>query len=291
MNRSRILSRAKSVVVLLALIATTAPAAERQVRSGLGFQLNPLGLRGEVEASWKWRLNHSTNSLLKDAHVALGVANQTSPAYSEAQFWLEVSPLSILDVRAGANGVLYFGTFGNLMGFESYGSDFSDDVRKARNDEAVSGVGRRFYVSPVVKFKAKRFSMRAAADFEWWKINNAPGGVFLEPIRGTLLDGRGDSLGNISTVLLYDTSRDRSETVRVGLFHDYLKVWAAPENVKQRLGPLALIKLGSKRSGGRDPVLSVALLKYLDAPNRSGVGGFAVVTMSLGGRPGSPRAR
>ena len=291
MNRSRILSRAKSMVVLLALVATTAPAAERQVRSGLGFQLNPLGLRGEVEATWKWRLNHSTNPLLKDAHVALGVANQSSPAYSEAQFWLEVSPLSILDVRAGANAVLYFGTFGNLMGFERYGSDFSDDARKARKDEAVSGAGRRFYVSPVVKFRAGRFSMRAAADFEWWKMNNPPREVFFEPIRGTLLDGRGDSLWNSSTVFLCDTSRDRRESVRIGLFHDYLKVWAAPGNVKQRLGPLALIKLGSKRFGGRDPVLSVAVLKYLDAPNRSGVGGFAVVTMSLGGHTASPRTR
>lgn len=282
MNRSQIGSHALWIVVSLALVATSAPAAERQVRGGLGFQLNPLGLRGEVEASWKWRLYQSTNPLLKDAHVAVGVANQASPAYTEAQFWLEVSPLSILDVRAGANGVLYFGTFGNLMGFESYASDFSDDARKARKDEAVAGAGRRFYVSPVVKFRSGRFSMRAAADFEWWKVNDAPGTVFFEPIRGTLLDGHGDSLGNVSTVLLCDMSRDRSEAVRIGLFHDALKVWAAPGNLKQRLGPLALIKLGAKRFGGRDPVLSVAVLKYLDAPNRSGVGGFAAVIMSLG---------
>lgn len=294
MDRSPIRSRAKNLVALvglLALLPADAPAAERQVRGGLGFQLNPLGLRGEVEASWKWRLYHSTNPLLKDAHVAFGVANQTSPAYSEAQFWVEVSPLSILDVRAGANGVFYFGTFGNLMGFDGYGSDFSDDARKARKDEAVAGVGRRFYISPVLKFRAGRVSLRAAADVEWWKMNDAPGEVVLEPIRGTLLDGRGDSLGNASTVVLCDITRDRSEAMRIGLFHDVLKVWDAPENLKQRIGPLALIKLGAKRFGGRDPVLSVAVLKYLDAPNRSGFGGFAVITMSLGGRPGSDRTR
>jgi hypothetical protein len=283
--------KSRTLVVLLALLAVSVSAAERQVRGGVGFQLNPLGLRAEVEASWRWRMYQSTHPLLKDAHVAFGIANQSSPAYSEAQFWLEVSPLSILDVRAGGNGVLYFGTFGNLMGFEGYGSDFSDDARKAREDEAVAGVGRRFYVSPVVKFRAGRFSMRAAADFEWWKMNDAPGEVLFEPIRGTLVDGDGDSLGNVSTVLLCDVTRDRSETIRIGLFHDYLKVWAAPENLKQRLGPLAIIKLGERRFGGRDPVLSVAVLKYLDAPNRGGVGGFAAITMSIGGRPSPDRAR
>jgi hypothetical protein len=285
------MSRVQAVIVLLSLAAASAHAAERQVRGGFGFQLNPLGLRGEVEATWKWRLSHSENPLLKDAHVAFGIADQTSPAYSEAQFWLEVSPLSILDLRAGANGVLYFGTFGNVLGFESYGDDFSDDARKARKEEAEAGTARRLYLTPVVKFKAGRISMRSAVDFEWWKMNDASSEFFFEPIRGTLLRGSGDSLMNATTVLLCDASRGGDDAIRLGLFHDYLKVWDAPENLKQRLGPLAVVKLGAKRFGGRNPVLSVAVLKYLDVPNRSGVGGFAAITMSLGGHQDPERAR
>jgi hypothetical protein len=277
--------RSRWIVVVLALAATGAEAAERQVRSGLGAQLNPLGLRAEIEASWKWRLGRSTNPILKDAHVAVGVANQASPAYDRLQAWLEVSPLSILDLRAGAEGVGYFGSFGNLVGLPSYDSDFSDDARKAVSDQAVARLGRRFYLSPVLKLRLGPVSLRAAADFESWKVQDAPGAFFYEPFRGTLLEAGGDALVSGSTVLLCDVSRSHNERVRVGIFHDYLNVWDAPQNRRQRLGPLGLIKLGERRFGGRDPVLSVGVLDYLEAPNRSGVGGFVALSMSLSGKP------
>jgi hypothetical protein len=275
----------KWIVVVLALAATGATAAERLVRSGLGVQLNPLGLRAEVEASWKWRLFRSTNPILKDAHVAVGIADQASPAYDRLQAWLELSPLSILDLRAGAEGVGYFGSFGNLVGFPSYDSDFSDDARKVLSEQAVARVGRRLYVSPILKFRLGRVSFRAAADFESWRVQDAPGAFFYEPFRGTLLDAGGDSLVSGSTLLLCDVSRSRSDRVRIGVFHDYLNVWGAPQNRKQRLGPLGLIKLGERRFAGRDPVLSVGVLDYLEAPNRSGVGGFVAMSMSLSGKP------
>lgn len=277
--------RSKGIAVVLVLAAAGAQAAERQVRSGLGIQLNPLGLRAEIEASWKWRLYHSTNPILKDAHVAAGIADQVSPAYDRLQAWLELSPLSILDLRAGAEGVGYFGSFGNLVGLPSYDSDFSDDARKVLREQAVARVGRRFYLSPILKFRLGRVSLRAAADFESWKVQDAPGAFFYEPFRGTLLDAAGDSLVSGSTLLLCDVSRSRNERLRVGIFHDYLNVWDAPQNRKQRLGPLALIKLGERRFGGRDPVLSVGVLDYLEAPNRSGVGGFVALSMSLSGKP------
>jgi len=73
--------------------------------------------------------------------------------------------------------------------------------------------------------------------------------------------------------------------VRVGVFHDYLNVWDAPQNRKQRLGPIALFKLGARRLGGSDPVLNLAVLDYKEAPNRSGVGGFLAVTMSFRSGP------
>lgn len=266
--------------------AGPATAAERELRGGLGLQANPLGLRAEVEASWKWSISRSTHPLVKGAHVAVGISNQISPASSQTQVWLQVSPLAILDIRAGATGIAYFGTFGNLVGFKGYDSDFRDDTRKARSDEAVSGVGRRFHLSPVLKFRAGRLSMRASADFESWKVKDAPFTVFYEPNRATLLNSSGDSLVSGSSVVLLDVSRNRAEKLRVGVLHDYLKVWDAPRNTRQRLGPLALIKLGKRRFGGRDPIVSLAVLKYLEAPNRSGIGGFVSMSFSLPGNKG-----
>ena len=60
-------------------------------------------------------------------------------------------------------------------------------------------------------------------------------------------------------------------------------VWDAPRNTRQRLGPLALIKLGKRRFGGRDPMVSLAVLQYLEAPNRSGIGGFVSMSFALPG--------
>lgn len=272
-----------ALVGLLVLGVTHGEAAERQVRGGFALQMNPIGVRADLEAIWRRRLSASTHPLLRDAHLAFGVGDQLTPASNQTQAWIEVSPLSILDIRAGVTGVAYFGTFGNLVGLKGYGSDFSDDARKALEEGATSGVGRRFFVSPALKFKAGRVSVRTTADFESWKVKDAPGPVYYEPNRGTLLDARGDSLVSGSNVVLCDLSKGGAETVRVGVLHDYLKVWDAPSNRRQRVGPLALIKLGEGRLGGRDRVLSFAVLKYLKAPDRTGVGGFVSLTMALGG--------
>jgi len=275
------------MALALVLVAGRAQAATREMRGGLGLQVNPLGLRAEVEVNWKQTLFHSTRPLLKDAHVAFGIGNELSPAYTRLQGWVEVSPLSILDLRAGAEGVGYFGSFGNLVGLPSYDSDFSDDARKALQDQAVARVGRRLYLSPVLKLRLGRLAMRAAAVFESWQVKDAPQVVFYEPFRGTLLNAGGDSLVSGSNLLLIDVTRERTQRVLVGVFHDYLNVWDAPQNRKQRLGPIALIALGERRFGGRDPVLNVGVLDYLEAPNRRGVGGFLAVTMSFrrGPRP------
>ncbi len=274
------------VPLVIALEAAGAEAAEREVRSGLGAQLNPAGLRFEFGVSWKWRLFSSTSALLDGAHLAVGVTDQLSPAYNRLEGWLELSPLSILDLRAGAEGVGYFGTFGNLVGFPGYDSDFSDDAREAIDDFAVARVGRRLYVSPALKFRAGRLSFRAVADFEWWKVDDAPREVFYEPFRGTLLDADGDALVSGSNVLLFDVSRSRSERVRIGAYHDYLNVWDAPQNRRQRLGALGLIRLGDRLFGQREPVVYLAVLDYFDAPNRSGISAFVAITLGGPRRPG-----
>lgn len=281
LRRSR---AAVAVALLLATPAAVTLAAERGERWALGVQTNPIGLRVEAELHWRWALSQSSHALLKDAHVAFGVTDQLSPAHERLQAWVELSPLSILDLRTGVEGVAYFGTFGSVVGFPAYDSDFSDDARELVEDQAVARVGRRFFVSPVVKLKAGRFSFRAAADFESWKVHDAPETVFYEPFRGTLLAARGDSLVNGSNILLCDVSGSRTESVRVGVFHDYLNVWDAPQNRRQRLGPILQVRLGRHRLGGRDPVLSLAVLEYLEAPNRSGVGGFVALSLSRGAR-------
>lgn len=277
---------ARRVVAALLFFAAaqTGRTQERKTQGALFAQVNHSALVADLETTWTWSLSDSSNLLVKDAHLAVGLGNQLSPAHDALRGWVEWSPLSILDLRAGAEGVAYFGTFGHIVELSGYQSDFGDAALKKIADKAESRVGRRLYLSPAFKIRFGRFSFRTGADFEWWKLRNAPGSTFYEPIRATALASKGDSLFNISTVALIDASHATDEKFRVGLFHDYLEVWDAPQNKKQRLGPIVLVKLGPSLLGGRDPLLTAAFLRYLDAAHRDGFGGFVALTAVWGDR-------
>jgi hypothetical protein len=126
-------------------------------------------------------------------------------------------------------------------------------------------VGGRFALSPVLKVRAGRLSLRAGADFEWWAMDR-PQPFFYEPFRGTLLRSEGDALVAASLVALVDASRPGR--FQAGLLYDLTQVWDAPQNRKQRIGPLFSFGLGGKGLGVRKPVLFVSPLYYLEQPTR-----------------------
>ena len=279
-------ARAIGVALLLALLSTLpwcqvrAAAAEREARGGVGLQANPLSLQFRGSLGWKWHLFDSAKPFLRDAGVSAGVSEALTPAYSRTEAWVQVSPLSVLDLRAGAEFVGYFGTFGNLVGVPSYDSEFSDDAREPLESGAQSAVGGIFTVSPTLKFAAGRLAFRSSAAFEWWRVDGPPA-YYYEPFRGTLLDPDGDSLVAVTTIALVDISRDRSRRRQIGLYHDLLHVWDAPQNRRQRLGPVVSWWLGERRFGLAEPTLLAGVLPYIEAPNRSGVSAILAVSFQL----------
>jgi len=271
-------------ILLLAslLSGVTLPAAEpeRDVRGGVGLQANPLSLQLRGNLGWKWRWTDTSSPLLRDAGLSAGFSEALTPAYSRTEAWVQISPLAVLDLRAGAELVGYFGTFGNLVGFPSYDSDFSDDAREALASGARSAVGGLFTLSPTVKAAAGRLAFRSSAAFEWWRVDG-PSAYFYEPYRGTLLDSDGDSLVAVTSVVLVDVSGDRSRRRQIGLYHDLVNVWNAPQNRRQRLGPVVSWSLGARRFGVAEPTLFVGVLPYLEAPNRAGVSAVVSLGFSL----------
>jgi hypothetical protein len=273
---------ARRLVVPLLLLAGSAFAeeVERLWGGGIAAQVNPAGLRLDLHGGLRVGLFGSTNPLVKDAHVAVGFTEQLSPAYNRVGVHVVVSPLSILDLEAGADGFGYFGTFGHLVGFPSYDSDFGDDARRAIRDQAVARVGARLYLSPTLKFKVGRVSLRLSADFDWWRTHNAPRNFYYEPYSGTLLDAQGDALVSGGNLLLVDLQSDRPGHLQAGLFHEYLDVYAAPQNRKQRIGPIVALKLRDRRFGLPAPLLYAGMLGYFESRDRGGLSGF--VSLSFG---------
>ena len=272
-------------VVLVALGSRPAFAdgPQRRLANTLGTSVNPIGLQDQLTLSWRWGLSESKNPFLSDAHIAVGVSNHFSPAYERLELWAELSPLSVLDLKAGLEPVFYFGTFGHLVAFPSYDADFSKAAREAIKDQAVSRAGIRYYLSPTFKIKLGRVIARTGAEFEWWRVDG-PGAFFYEPMRDTLLDSNGDSLMTLSSQLFYEfPSGKGGKKLLAGLFHDRIDVYDAPGNRRQRLGPLAVWTLGERRFGVREPTVIGSVFSYLQDPSKDGdLGGFLALSFAVG---------
>jgi hypothetical protein len=272
-----------AVLIALGSRPAFAEGPQRRLANTLGASVNPIGLQDELTLSWRWGLSESKNPFLSDAHMALGVSSHFSPAYERLELWAELSPLSVLDLKAGVEPVFYFGTFGHLVGFPSYDADFGKAAREVIKDQAVARTGIRYHVSPTLKMKVGRVIARTGAEFEWWRVDG-PGAFFYEPMRDTLLDSDGDALMTLSSQLFYElASKTGGKKLLAGVFHDMIHVYDAPANRRQRLGPLALWTLGDRRFGVREPTVIGSVFSYLQDPSKDGeLGGFLAVTFTIG---------
>jgi len=274
-----------AAVVLVFLLHHPAVAGgpERRLTNTLGTSVNPIGLQDQLTLGWRWALTESKNPLLSDAHVAIGVSNNFSPAYDRLELWAELSPLSVLDLKAGVEPVFYFGTFGHLVGFPSYDADFSKQAREAIKEQAVARTGIRYHFSPTFKIKLGRVLARTGAEFEWWRVN-APGEFFYEPMRDTLLDSDGDALMTLSSQLFYELrSGAGGKRLLTGIFHDVVHVYDASQNRRRRLGPIAVWTMGERRFGLREPTVIGSVFSYLQDPSKDGeIGAFLALSFTLG---------
>lgn len=240
---------------------------EREWRETLGFSLNPLGVQNAIEVSWKEPLFDSKRAILKDAHFAFGFANRLTPAYDRMGAWIQLSPLSILDLRAGIEPVAYFGAFKSLLPFAGYDAPFDSDIRKARGGEAEFALAGRVHLTPTLKVQLGRIIVRTRADFEWWKAWT-DGPFFYEPTRDTLLNASGDAMMTGESVLLVEVSRKSGKKLLLGPVHDLTWVYDARQNRRQGLGLLAMRGVGERWLGLREPMVLAKVFYYLEDPSK-----------------------
>jgi hypothetical protein len=266
-----------SWVVLLVLVALPARAEppRHALTETFGGSVNNLGVQQTLEASWTWGLSRSTNPLLSDAHVSVGLTNHLSPAYVRVGGWAAWAPLSVLELRAGVEPVYYFGIVGSLIGFPSQHAIFDEDARRALRPQAVSGKGVRLYVAPTLRGRLGPVVASATVDVERWEVDG-PNTFFYEPMRDTLLSSNGDSLWRTSVVVLHESEGGDGRKLRAGLHHEFMRVRGVSGNDMHRLGPLAVWTLARHRFGVDEPTVLVNLYYYLDDPYKRHEPGVAV---------------
>jgi hypothetical protein len=197
--------------------------------------------------------------------VAVGLTDSLSPAYNRLGGWVEVSPLSILDLRAGIEPAVYFGTFSSLVDYPSYDSVFDVDTRKARDraGDKSFGTGGRAYLAPTLKLKVGRVVAVSGAELEWWRASN-DGPYFYEPTRDLLLKTDGDSMVQGQNVLLLELPRPAGGKILVGPIHGYRHVYGVPRNRVQTLGLLGVYEVAERRFGVRKPTVILQVSRYLE---------------------------
>lgn len=240
----------------------------RELRNTVGAGVNPLGLQEGIDLSWRRPLFSSASPLLKDAHLSFGVAPRLTPAYARVGVWVELAPLSILELRGGFEPTAYFGSFKSLLYFGGYRERFDEEARRARSGEAVAGLAGRVFLAPTLKLRAGRFVTRSRAEFEWWRAREK-GAFFYEPARDTLLKASGDSMMTSETVLAFEL-RGGSSRRLVGTVHDLTWVYAARANRRQDVGLIGVWGLGASGLGLKEATLVGKLLYYVEDPFKKG---------------------
>jgi hypothetical protein len=270
------------VFLLAASLAGAGPT--RHVQETLGGSLNVIGIQNNFEVYWRWGLSRSENPLLKDAHFSFGFNDSFSPAYNRIAAWVELSPLSILDLRAGIEPALYFGTYNALQDFSSYDDLFDEDTRRDTNSRAKAGFGGRVYLAPTFKIRFGRVVFASSAEFEWWKAGN-DGPYFYENTRDLLMKSDGDGVMQTSTVLLYEIPRGEGKLL-VGPIHNITDVHDSPQNKIERLGVLGVYEIAPRRWGVGQPTVIFHLARYLeDRYKKDELTAVLAVRFQLGAKP------
>lgn len=262
-----ILAGGPVVVFAQAPTGAVPSGAQREVRGQVGASINNAGLQNTLDVSWTWRTSTSRHPLLSGAHIATGVTHALTPTQVRLGGWFEYSPLSILDLRAGFDPSAYFGTFDSLMGFSSYGDPFDPDARQARGG-ARTGMARRVYVAPTLKFKAGPFVASSTAEVEWWR-STAGAAFFYEPTRDTLLKSDGDRLITTTSAVMHQWGH-ASSLLSIGALHTLSQVSDVHYNRIQKLGVIAIKEFAATHYRLPKPRVTVVVAKYLEDPMKQG---------------------
>jgi hypothetical protein len=268
-----------------ALAAAQAPApnepaqpsgVQRVIRDQVAGSINEPGLQNALEVSWLKPLSRSNHPLLSDAHVSAGLVSVTTPSAARLGGWIEYSPLSILDVRAGVEPGVYFGAFSSLLSFGAYTDPYDRQTRNARHD-LKSGTGLRSYVEPAVKLKAGPVVARVGAEFERWS-SSAAGPLFYEPTRDTLLKADGDYMMTLTSVAMYQRAGASGGLVGAGIIHNLTRVFDAPAgNRSERLGLIGFREFGSPLLRLPHVRVTAVAWRYLEDPSKRNQWGAALL--------------
>lgn len=251
-----------------------APLLRFVISNLLVLRLNPVGLEDQIRIGFQRRLPESDEMkgpLFRDRFVFLGLAPRINPAFIKIGPSVEIQPLSILNLRVGAEYIGLFSTFGFLQSYPSAADEYSDkllgacsslDPETQKKCTYRDGAGtlvmgtdeRRNYsahgfhlmIEPLVQLKLGPVAFRNKLALEYWYMGVRNGDrVFYDVTLDTLVPARGWVLANDMDLLFVTkfglTAGVRYSTILPFYSNDELRSGEsldAVDNGQQRLGPV-----------------------------------------------------
>jgi hypothetical protein len=265
----------------------------------VGARLNPIGLEAQLRMGYQLRLHDREKPLYRDNFVFLGLYPRINPASVKLGPSIELQPLSVFNLRLGAEYANYFSSFGALQSFLSPLDAYSDrallDGQERQRNYATHGA--HVVIEPTLQGKLGPVALRNKLSIEYWRMQLRDGDrVFYEATYDTLLSRSGWLLTDDLDLLVFV-----GPALVLGFRYSMVKPLyraadfqpgdAIPQedNAHHRVGP-ALAYTFFDRSGRRfnKPTLVLLLAWYLDHRYRTGGAETAIVPRQFVSSAGLP---
>lgn len=111
------------------------------------FRWNPIGLITDARVTWRFRLYEHESMALRDNFVGLGLAPVVSGGFARVGAFVEVAPLSMLQLWANYEVVQYYGSSGFLQSWPDAASANYSDSEQERLADLPKGDAQRNYAA------------------------------------------------------------------------------------------------------------------------------------------------
>jgi hypothetical protein len=267
-------------------------AARHRLRyaSLLAVQYNPLGLQGELQVGYRYRLFDRPSLLLGDSYAGAFASTRINPAFTRIGAGLELQPVAVLALRAIYEHRLYYGAFGMLQSFESPAAVYDEETLKARADGGANypGHGHELTLQAVLRAKLGPIAFLDDLSLIYFKMNLRTGDrVFYDNLLDALIPGDGFVLVNNGHLLYLHGSLVVG--VRYTLVHalyprDWLPGGDNPNTPNHRIGPMAAYVFRDWSPRARQPTLILIVNWWINNRYRSpSANPYGVLAFQLSG--------
>jgi hypothetical protein len=166
----------------------------------LSGRLNPDGMLLWSRLGYRWPLFDGPAFLLRDTRLDVAADVSVTPVYVSGGVVAEVTPLSVVRLRASVQRLFYFGTFGRISEFGSLDADWSP-ARLSQLAEADAGratAGSRLELGAVLQAAVGPLVAFIDNGYAWVLMDVAE--PYYDPYFDLLLDSA-DAVWSISAVV------------------------------------------------------------------------------------------